>query len=666
MDIRISENKKTFLPLSAVLLGVSFLSFGMLVPWMGLYADDWPFFYVYRLAGFEGVIQLIAWVRPFAGWMWALITAITGEAFYRAHVVVLLLRCADALLFWYLLRLLWPRQPIQAVWGALIFAVFPAFKQQPLALEYFAHFLQLGFYMGSCLLMLLAAESPRRRWFFYPLGWVFALSMFALEYFFGQEFLRPVFLWMMLRREEPHRGKLIRRVLLNWLPYLLISMAFLYWRVFIHKFPSYQPELIESLRTDALSAIADLVQRILTDLWTVGVGTWLQILRLPSGLKTLIIAGAAGLAAFAVVLFLLSKKANLDVSQPAKGELKTAAGWMSVGLLSMFLAGWPFWIIHFPIRLEFAWDRPTLSFIVGCSIWTAGLLQLLRYRPLQRLLVALLVGLSVSLHVQNANQFRKEWDNFRNFYWQLTWRVPGLMPGTTLVLGYSPFYFHNDKFLVPVLNETYAPENTSLRLPYSIHDFHKLWGSIVPPKGKQDTVGWRVGTLAFESNVSGLLMIAYEPPGCVRLLSQEDGNQMLFSAEYREGLQFSHLDRVILETERVAQPPGYLGQEPQHGWCYYFEKAELARQQGNWEEVNRLGDWVRGEGLYAGYPSEWLVFVDGYLHAGRVEEAGEVSKMVISDDFFRSATCQVWERNAILNNSVPAFGYWIETLGCVP
>jgi len=26
-----------------------------------------------------------------------------------------------------------------------------------------------------------------------------------------------------------------------------------------------------------------------------------------------------------------------------------------------------------------------------------------------------------------------------------------------------------------------------------------------------------------------------------------------------------------------------------HGWCYYYQKANLARQQGDWEQVIALG-----------------------------------------------------------------------------
>jgi len=645
-----TELKKIKLPdwlFAGILLWVSVLSFGIMIPWMGLYADDWPFYYVNQLRGFNGVVEFIAWVRPFAGWMFGLITALTGKSFWAAHVILLLLRWADALLFWRFLRLIWPGQPQPARWAALIFAVFPAFKQQPLSLEYFPHFLILGLYFLSAVCMLKAAEKPDRFWYLHIPGWFCGLSIFSVEYFFGQEFLRPVLLWLVLRRGESDHRKLIKRTFLNWLPYLLNAGVFLYWRVFVQKFPTYQPELMSNLAASPGAALMELSRQAVSDLWTVGAGTWLQVLEIPSGLKTLGLSLVVAMAAFLPTLIFLRMQ-DMTASEKVgwnKGN-KAAFGWVGLGLLSMFLAGWPFWITRLPIRLTFPWDRATLAFIIGASIFIAGMVQLPRSRKGQAVFLAALVGLSAGTHFQNANQFRKEWEAYKSFYWQLAWRAPGLVPGTTLVLDNSPFNFHTDKFLVPTLNETYTPDNDLLELPYSLHEFYKLWGSVIPSDQPVKTVTWKYGTLSFTGEASGLLMIAYEPPGCLRLLGPGDGSQMLFSQDFRDGLADSRLERVLVAPESPARPPDYLGLEPTNTWCYYFEKADLARQAGDWDNVVRLGDEARKKGLKAGYPSEWLVFIEGYIYAGRMNEAVELSDAILGDEFFRASVCQVWDRAA--------------------
>ena len=41
------------------------------------------------------------------------------------------------------------------------------------------------------------------------------------------------------------------------------------------------------------------------------------------------------------------------------------------------------------------------------------------------------------------------------------------------------------------------------------------------------------------------------------------------------------------------------GSEPPHLWCYYFEKADLARQLQDWQSVLQLEKQARARGLYA-------------------------------------------------------------------
>ena len=60
---------------------------------------------------------------------------------------------------------------------------------------------------------------------------------------------------------------------------------------------------------------------------------------------------------------------------------------------------------------------------------------------------------------------------------------------------------------------------------------------------------------------------------------------------FRDALSFSRPELILTDANPPAAPPASLfDPEPEHDWCYYFEKAELARQRGDWQEVTRLGD----------------------------------------------------------------------------
>jgi hypothetical protein len=77
-----------------------------------------------------------------------------------------------------------------------------------------------------------------------------------------------------------------------------------------------------------------------------------------------------------------------------------------------------------------------------------------------------------------------------------------------------------------------------------------------------------------------------------------------------EQIPLSNLDRIIADPQETKYPPvEIVGDEIDHGWCYYFEKADLARQVGNWDTVLALKSQADTLGLSPRIPSEWLPFL---------------------------------------------------------
>jgi hypothetical protein len=92
--------------------------------------------------------------------------------------------------------------------------------------------------------------------------------------------------------------------------------------------------------------------------------------------------------------------------------------------------------------------------------------------------------------------------------------------------------------------------------------------------------------------------------------------------------------------------PAVYGPEPAQNWCFYFEKADLARQQGDWQQVAALGDRAFSSGDYPNDPVERFVFVEGYAHAGDWAKAVEYSVQShrVSPDFVDPMLCRLWDR----------------------
>jgi hypothetical protein len=86
------------------------------------------------------------------------------------------------------------------------------------------------------------------------------------------------------------------------------------------------------------------------------------------------------------------------------------------------------------------------------------------------------------------------------------------------------------------------------------------------------------------------------------------------------------------------------GEEPQRTWCYFYEKAALARQQGDWQEAARLGDQALSAGYRARDFSEWLPFLEGYAYSGRFEEASRLISVVGEVKYLKSQVCSRLEK----------------------
>ena len=74
-------------------------------------------------------------------------------------------------------------------------------------------------------------------------------------------------------------------------------------------------------------------------------------------------------------------------------------------------------------------------------------------------------------------------------------------------------------------------------------------------------------------------------------------------------LGISNLDQIINTPINTAPITGIFGRELPHTWCYYFEKADLSSQFGDWQEVIRLYDPANSQGYAPKDGSEWTPFM---------------------------------------------------------
>jgi len=204
--------------------------------------------------------------------------------------------------------------------------------------------------------------------------------------------------------------------------------------------------------------------------------------------------------------------------------------------------------------------------------------------------------------------------------------------------------YYADNSLSAALNWIYAPDN---------HTDHVNYVLFYPTNREELSldadIPVRYDFLAgsFEGNTSQAVVIYYAPPKCLRLLDPEiDPVNHLIPEDtlLRDAAMLSSTAPVL--NEAASRMPDIYGSEPVHGWCYYFEKADLARQMGNWTEVVSLGDTAFQLNDYPNDPIERFVFIEGYAHVGQWQEALKLSTVSyqVSRNYVGPLLCILWER----------------------
>ncbi len=667
MFFRFLTRTKTF---PWILLLICLAAYALFIPWLGFYWDDFPMNWIASTMGGEGLARYFATNRPFWGLIYRLTTPLLGSSPLPWHLFALALRWGTGLGFWWLARLTWPRQKVFAAWAALLFVVYPGFSQQGGAFLYSHFFIVLNLFLLSLCFTLLALRQPRRFWLFSGLAWIAsAVNLFSMEYFFLLEFLRPVLIWMVLGDEDqaqPLAGRArVWRTLRLWLPYLAIFLGAGAWRSLALGFQTYQPAFMSRLKTQPLQALWGLVQVVLKDVWLSTGGAWLRAFRPPSTAEVgernlqrywLLVVAAAG----ASLVYLLGQSSSAGGARQGRGR---AWLWqpLLLGGLGLFIAGGPFWLTDLELVLSFSHDRFSLPFMLGASLVIPALLMLIPAPDWAKVIpLAVALGFATGMQFQQGIIYRRDWSVLNAFFWQMNWRIPDMQPGTVLLANELPVIHYTDNSLSAPLNWIYDPEGDSTEVD---QDGDKRMNYILYyPTLRSASESWMANlqkglplqrdylAAKFHGSSSQVVVMFFNPPGCLRVLQPdlEQENWMLSEA-LRAVLPLSEPQVILgspLPDQQVPHLPEQIfDSEPAHGWCYYFEKADLARQVGDWEEVVRLSEAGLNSGDYPNDPVERLPLVEGYAHVGNWQGALQTSRDTGAvTPLMKPILCRLWER----------------------
>ncbi len=225
----------------------------------------------------------------------------------------------------------------------------------------------------------------------------------------------------------------------------------------------------------------------------------------------------------------------------------------------------------------------------------AGLIELLiRNQRAKTYVFALLIALGIGQQFFNANIFRRDWQGQQEIYWQFAWRIPALKPDTAVITQQMPLDYETDLSMTAALNWIYAAAGQPPNLPYALIYSEKRLGGSVLPDLKPDTAHHTAltATVTFKGSTSQAVVIYVPPNGCLRVLDpafEDAETYSKFPKSLTAPIAISDPSRIVTSAPSPTLPDPPFIKEPAHTWCYFYEKAELARQTGDWKKIVELG-----------------------------------------------------------------------------
>lgn len=625
------------------------IGYGLLVPFTGFYWDDWPFAWSAHFLGPADFNPSFAPYRPFLGPIFYFTTSLVPAVPLYWQILALVVRFLLGISALWAFRQAWPERPRLAFIAALFMLVFPGYSQHWVAfthinqelIPFLFYLLSFGFTFKS-----LRARAPGETAVYIVIAVLLQLcGIFPTEYFFGVEGLRFLLLFSILDGDPIRRSV---KALKIWRPYLLIWILNAAWLIYYYKFGAYASYAITAPQSHT---VLDFLLDSLDAIWKAGFYVWIQILNLTFASPTTPVS----LLTFGLIL--LSFAFFAPYLRRVLGETRegtsVALALILVGIPGILLGRLPSFAAGLPLTLQSSYDRFMISMMISGSLLLLGMIELLfRSNRIKAYVLAAVISLGIGQQFFNANIFRRDWEDQQNIYWQMAWRMPALKPNTLILAHQMPIDYETDASFTAPINWMYAPDYTRSNMPYlMLYTEKRLGGGTLPSLEPNQPVYFNYRTVSFYGNTSQSVVIYMPKGGCLRVLDLSQGDMTTYEKlpdTFTQAIPLSDPSRIITNPETSVAPMFF--SEPKHEWCYYYTKAELAWQMGDYQQVVSLGNEASSLGYQPTDQNEWLIFIKAHALTGDLETAESISSAALEEDArvrrgICSAWSQAWEQN---------------------
>jgi hypothetical protein len=651
-----------------LLVAISAIAYLPFIAHFSYFNDDWYEMFASGTRGPLVFIDIFSIDRPARAFLMIPLYILFGQNPFPYNVTAYLFRLFSGLSVLWSLRMVWPQQKRLALLAALFYLIYPGFLSQPNAIDFQSHIAGLCFATFSIALTLQAVTTKNlwSRILLSGLSIFFGLAYLSqMEYYAGYEVVRFVLLFLLAGQTEKTFLARLKRAALWYLPFIVVPILFFTWRLFFFQDLRKQTDvgtqlgsLITAPGQTGLVWSTTLIQNIVDVTLLAWVVPFYNALSSLSPLDVLI---SLGIALIAILLGWVTLRHLLSDST-------VESGWQSENLYAglIIVAGGLIPIIVANRSVDFAdFSRYSSISMFGAAMILVVFVDRLKNFGFQLGFVLLLISVAVLTHFANGASYARSADTNNAFWWQVSWRIPQMETGTTLVVNESVKGLGEDYAVWAPANMIYYPQSQSPRdiqpgIYAALLSQETAMKAMMHIGQEYDA---RRGSIHTYRNYRKLLILSQPTASsCVQVI---DGNQTEFSSSEDERVMllapYSKIQDVIPGPQFKTPPQFPFGSEPTRGWCYYYEKASYARQVGDWQTVLNLGDQINKLGLAPQDLIEWMPFLQAYAHFGDQARLTPLTRSINSDPFVAAQACRILT-NMQLDASTSSF---VKTTYCI-
>jgi len=623
---------------------------------IGYVNDDWYLMYSAKAYGPQAFIDIFSVDRPARALLMIPLYKIYENNPLYYNLSAYTFRLVSGFAFYWLLRMLFPLQTRMALLSSLLFLIYPGFLSQINGVDYQSHIVALAaahLSIAFTVKAILTDRTNAKISFHLLSAFLGLLYLSQMEWYIGFELFRWGCVFLLSSRGEGFFLQQIWYALRQGFPSLAAPLIFLVWRVFFFQSERGATSVdvqFEQVKLYPIQTVYHWGTQVLQDLFDVTISAWVTPLSQLHGhiqwWGVLLAVIAFGVLLYVMYLdkddeqILLSHKPFRDAF--LLGLFVAIGGLLPIAMVNRD--------VSFP-----SYSRYSLVAAAGVALLFGVVLLSLKQRIFRDGLIGLLIMISVLTHHANAVKAAQATASTNAFWWQVSWRVPQLEKNTTLIVNYPGTILEEDYFIWGPANLIYFPNKQNLEnIQPGVYAVLLNNDTVEKVHARERQVYDKRKTITTYANYRNVLVMTQ--PGMNSCVHVIDGNRPEYSVResylVREVGAYSEIEHVLADGTPHIPPTVVFGPEPAQGWCYYYEKGDLARQHGEWNQVLLVGKQAFDQGLEPRDLVEWMPFLQAYAMTGNIERLIESAPIITSDPYISGQACQILGSMETISNEV--------------